>query len=252
MSRHPHLEDQLTELSGSVDWPDADVAARVWNRITTRSHEPRKVRIGWKAAIATVCVLAAITVVPAGRQAVADLLSVAGIDITFSQSETPADPGPVHLGEPTTLESAARQVEFPLALPTLTDLENPDAVYVETGPPVVVHLTWEAGPSLPAIAETNIGLLLTQFASPAEGTILTKELTSDTDIVETSVNGQEALWLQGAPHELTYNRTATQQVSRLAANVLLWEDNGVTYRLESALEMNAAQQIAETLATHHP
>lgn len=255
MSRRPHLENQLTKLAASLDWPEADVSTRVRNRIVAPSDESRKVRIGWKVAVATACAIAAVMVVPAGRQAVADLLSVAGIEITFAGSEQPTGSSPIDLGESTTLEAAANHIDFSLALPTLETLEEPDDVYLETGPPAVVHITWDATPDRPAIAGTNIGLLVTQFASPAEGTVLTKDLTSDTDIERTTVGGQKALWLEGAPHELTYQTTdgtTTQQISRLAGNVLLWEDDGVTYRLESSLEMDPARRIAETLTEYVP
>lgn len=255
MSRHPHLENQLTELAESVDWPEADVTTQVRNRIVAPTDESRKVRFGWKVAVAAACVMAAIMVVPAGRQAVADLLSVAGIEITFVGSDPPTGSNPIDLGEPTTLEGAASHVDFPLALPTLETNEGPDKVYLETGPPAVVHLTWDAEPDRPAIPGTDIGLLLTQFTSPAEGTVFTKDLASDTEVERTSVGGLEALWLEGAPHELTYQTTGgtiTQQISRFAENVLLWEDDGVTYRLESGLEMVEAQRIAEALTTYVP
>lgn len=255
MSRHPHLENQLTELADSVDWPEADVTTQVRNRIVAPSEQSRKVRIGWKVAVAAACAVAAIMVVPAGRQAVADLLSVAGIEITFTGSEPSTGSNPIDLGEPTTLEAAASHFEFPLALPTLETNEGPDGVYLEAGPPAVVHLTWDAEPDRPAIPGTNIGLLLTQFASPVGGTVLTKDLTSDTEVERTAVGGQEALWLEGAPHEITYQTTGgttTQQISRLAGNVLLWDYDGVTYRLESGLEMGEAQRIAKTLSTYVP
>ncbi len=255
MSRHPHLENQLTELAESVDWPEADVTTQVRHRIVAPADENQKVRIGWKVAVAAACAMAAIMVVPAGRQAVADLLSVAGIEITFAGTEPSTGSNPIDLGEPTTLEAAASHVDFPLALPTLETVEEPDDVYLETGPPAVVHISWEAEPNRPAIPGTDIGLLLTQFASPVGGTVLSKDLTSDTEVERTSVGGLEALWLEGAPHELTYQTTdgtTTQQISRLAGNVLLWEDNGVTYRLESGLEMGEAQRIAETLTTYVP
>lgn len=250
MSRHPHLENQLTELAKSVDWPEADVTTQVRRRIVAPPGEIRKVRVGWKVAVAAAFAIAAIMVVPAGRQAVADLLSVAGIEITFTGNEPSSGTNPIDLGEQTTLEAASSHVDFPLALPTLETIEEPDGVYLETGPPAVVHITWDTEPDRPAIPGTDIGLLLTQFASPAEGTVLSKDLTSDTDAERTSVGGQEALWLDGAPHELTYQTTdgtSTQQISRLAGNVLLWEKDGVTYRLESGLEMGEAQRIAETL-----
>lgn len=255
MSRHHHLENRLAELAESVDWPEADVTTQVRRRIVTPPDESRTLRVGWKVALAAACAIALVMLVPAGRQAVADLLSVAGIEITFAGSEAPTGSNPVDLGEPTTLDAASNHVDFPLALPTLETIEQPDNVYVETGPPTVVHITWDAGPDLPAIAGTSIGLLLTEFTSPAEGTVLTKDLTSNTAIERTTVGEQNAIWLEGALHELTYQTTdgtSSQQISRLAGNVLLWESDGITYRLESGLEMGETRRIAETLTEYLP
>lgn len=255
MGRHRQLEAQLTELGDAVAWPDADVAAGVRNRVGAETVRRTGIRAGWKVAFAAACAIAVIMVVPAGRQAVADLLGVAGIEISFGGSEPSAEPGRLDLGEETSLESAASQVDFPLAWPTLESLGEPDAVYIENGQTTLVHFAWDARPALPEVAGTSLGLLLTKFATPDGGPILTKDLTSETDATGTSVGDEEAIWLEGAPHELTYQATegtATREISRLAGNVLLWESDGVTYRLESALELEEAVLIAESLDDFAP
>ena len=55
-----------------------------------------------------------------------------------------------------------------------------------------------------------------------------------------SVFGEDAYWLEGAPHLLIAEGDGGvegHRLSRLAANVLIWERQGVTYRIESNLDL---------------
>jgi hypothetical protein len=63
------------------------------------------------------------------------------------------------------------------------------------------------------------------------------------------VDGDFAVWI-GGPHELAYvDRTGTVRVAtaRLAAATLIWEDAGVSYRLEGDLRRDEATGIAASL-----
>ena len=69
-------------------------------------------------------------------------------------------------------------------------------------------------------------------------------------ITATHVRGDLAFWIDGAAHTFMYLDADGQPQSeeyRLAGNVLLWEANGVTYRLESELTRETAIAIAESL-----
>jgi hypothetical protein len=69
------------------------------------------------------------------------------------------------------------------------------------------------------------------------------------------VNNQRALWLTGAPHilvTLDQNGQPLLDFERpVNANTLIWEtgdfDTGVTYRLETALSLAEALELAESL-----
>ena len=66
------------------------------------------------------------------------------------------------------------------------------------------------------------------------------------------VSGEPGFWISGAPHGfflVCYDAgECRQERYRLAGNVLLWEQDGVTLRLESALTLEDALDIAESVA----
>jgi hypothetical protein len=57
-------------------------------------------------------------------------------------------------------------------------------------------------------------------------------------------------WLTGAPHVISYvdaDGVVVDETVRLAGNVLLWEQDGVTFRIESLLSRAEALEIASSL-----
>lgn len=65
-----------------------------------------------------------------------------------------------------------------------------------------------------------------------------------------SVEGEFGLWIEGAPHSfvvLDADGVGVEESARLAANVLLWESNGVNHRLETSGDLQSALAIIETL-----
>ena len=239
-------ETHLSDLASALDWPEADVMPSVIHSIReSRTTPPPTRRLG--RALAVVALALAITfVVPAGRQAIARLLGVAGIEVVFGMEGDP-EWAELGFGKVTTVEEAAG-LRGALQLPAL--LDAPDEVRVENGAPVIVHALWRSGPSLPAVPGTETGLLLTQFESNADRVVFHKALTEATMISVVSVSGVEGLWIEGAPHQVTYPSTdgdVTEVISRLAANVLMWEVEGSTLRLETNLDLDEARRIAESM-----
>jgi hypothetical protein len=99
------------------------------------------------------------------------------------------------------------------------------------------------------------GLLATMLP----GHVLLVELTGDqVGIVKkfltggvhpATVNGQFALWITG-PHVIQYlsgPENLIVRVSRFAGNALVWEQNGITYRLEGEPTLAAATREAERI-----
>ena len=65
-------------------------------------------------------------------------------------------------------------------------------------------------------------------------------------IEETTVNGQRAVWAVG-PYPVAFSNGDRDFVRLIDGHVLIWTDGTITYRLETALELEAAIRIAESL-----
>jgi hypothetical protein len=208
-------------------------------------------RPGRRVALALAAVL-----ILAGS-AVAGGLLVRGVRILIAPDVTTPPPTPtvsgplgrtLFLGEESTLEDARRQVDFEVLLPTMRGLPEPVA-YVDDDPPGGrVSLVYPAGPGLPETEETGVGMLVMQFRGQLELPFLEKLVRAD-QIQEVEVGGSRGYWVEGE-HILSYLDARGQRVeerSRLAGNTLLWQRGVVTFRLESALPMDEAIRIAESM-----
>jgi len=235
---------------------------------------------GWQRAltVAVVALLvlfgAALAVSPEARDAVAERLGLKGVTIehvpelpmptavpTAAPSAAPAAVAPsalpvptattpppgstLGLGQRTSLVDARTQASFPLLVPA--ELGPPDAVYALN--PNQVSLVYSPRPGLPAAPQTaSVGLLITEYRATIDQQLLFgKGVPPGGRVEEVRVGESRAFYISGAPH-VFFVRDARGQVvderSRLAGNTLLWEHNGLTLRLESALDRDAAIALA--------
>ncbi|MGH8978354.1 MAG: hypothetical protein ACRDV7_09800, partial [Acidimicrobiia bacterium] len=114
-----------------------------------------------------------------------------------------------------------------------------------------VSFVWAAASELPEVSGTDVGLLLTAYPADLDRPSVEKLIPPDTTIGHVDVDGTGAYWLAGGPHVFMYlDRDGNPQraASRLAANTLLWERDGVTYRLESMLDRDAALRLARDIS----
>jgi hypothetical protein len=79
-----------------------------------------------------------------------------------------------------------------------------------------------------------------------------------TSIEAITIGGNAGFWIADAPHGVLLvcndeEEECREERYRLAGNVLLWEDDGITLRIESALSREAALAVAESMqATDGP
>ena len=267
------LERSLTELGAGIAWPaESDMSAPVRARIEGRA--PRRARvpfadrsgraralalrsgrarpaIAYAAIVLALVATATLVTFPGVRSAVADFLGLGGVRIERG-GPLPSPAGELNLGERVSLTEASERVDFDVVVPDA--LGEPDAVYLD---PAVsggqVALAYEAGSGLPTAPGTDLGALVTQFAgSRADEDVLKKVTTNDpgTAVVPVIIDGIQGLWISGEPHTIAYleadGEVRTDTV-RLAGNVLLWEREGVTLRLESRLSRSEAVVVAESV-----
>ncbi|MGC5020683.1 hypothetical protein [Micromonospora sp. DT47] len=236
------LERELRDLSAWLETPDApDVTARVRAQLT--APVPRRRR--WRYYLAAALVALLVAMLPPGRAALADavsgLLRFAGI--TIATSPAPAlptsTPSPLPSQRPATLDEAQREVLFPIRLPA--KLGPPEQVLVAdpdgTGTYRVATLLYRGGALR---IDAFDGRLDPVFQKEASG--------PGAEWVQ--VNGGFAVWV-GGPHSLAYvDRTGAVRVetARLAASTLIWEEAGVSYRLEGDLTKLEAIETANSLS----
>ena len=94
-------------------------------------------------------------------------------------------------------------------------------------------------------------MLISAFRADIDGGFFSKTAGSGTTVETVTVQGGTGYWLEGAPHEFLYRDAAGNTVPhslRLAGNVLLWEVNGITVRIESALPRDDVIRIADAMA----
>jgi len=242
------LERTLRLAATGIDWPDADLTGPVVARVTTAEQRTTGSRRWIQAALAAAAIAIFVVATPAGRQAVADLLDVAGIRVSWSeQTATPV--AELELGEQVSLEEAAEMASFPLLFPVGAEVGEADGVYFSDFPPGgAVHLVWSPGEELPAAGDTGTGLLYTQFRLDDGGSFI-KGLPPEVEAHPITVRGNQGFWIEGAPHIIFYEDESgvQEERSRLAANVLAWEEDGVTHRIETRLGLEEALRLAESL-----
>jgi hypothetical protein len=253
----PELEAVLRDLGSHYPYPSTpNLSTPVRARLATsplHQRQPglgrRPLRLAFAAAILLVLVGGAVLLNPFSRDAVAHFFHVGGVVVTRSAAVPSVSSSPLNLGPATTLQQAQAAVSFIIVVPS--KLGPPDAVYVIPGVPGgEVMLAYKAKPGIPLVPQTGLGVLITEFQGNVVPEFLSKELGPDSQLEETSVSGDPAWWISGHPHGLIVQVTPGQyhqEELRLAANTLVWQDEGVTLRIESGLSKSNAMNLASQM-----
>lgn len=240
-------EAALRDLAEGIDWPPpVDFTTRLrLDPPVRRSWQPR---IAWMAAVLVLMLV--ILLVPTARQAVANLLAVAGIHIEFGDAANLPPPTNLAPGQQVDMEAASDAVDFAILKPAT--LDPPTAVHLlqwELG--TQVFLAWAASDQLPEVGDSGTGLLLAEFRADLDEEFFGKIVLEGTTVDRVIVNGVPGFWLGGAPHVFLFEtgrRDLVADGTRLTGNVLIWEAEGITYRLESALSLGDTLAVAESLS----
>ncbi|WP_188196999.1 hypothetical protein [Nonomuraea sp. SYSU D8015] len=188
----------------------------------------------WKVVTAVVIVVIAITAAtPQGRAAVARILRFAGIELEIGA----APPPPVTTTAPLPGERTVPPSEVPsragFQVRTPSRLGPPQRTSVADGGRLV-SIFWPDG------------IRLDQFEGTMDPYFFKKAGPPFPDFVK--VGPYQALWLPGE-HPLGYIKRVDGSVVplRQAAATLIWQQNGITYRLEGVRTKEEAIRIAESL-----
>jgi hypothetical protein len=239
------LEARLNALD--VAFPSTpDVAAAIETHLDAERRPGRLTR--WlgrpRLVLAIAVIVAAFGAVLASsagaRSAFLEIFGIEGAVVMRVEELPPVTPidSPASLGERVTLEEARRRAGFPLL--RLPGGEQPDAIYFK--PPGMVSFVYGR--------DLDVRLILSQIDGSLDEVFLKKVGPFGTVIERVRVDGEPGLLLTGAPHFFTYTSstgTFEEEPLYLARDVLLWERDGRTFRLEGELERERAIELAESL-----
>ena len=278
------LEADLTDLGAAVAWPQTpdlagvvvarlrgtDAPASAVGRLPVRRGRP----------IRRAVLLAAVLVLAVAGAAAAVRLGLDLLDIDIgpipspaaspaaspsapasaatsagptTPAPTPAVPGlRLGLGRSTTLADAHATAAFPVRVPA--DLGEPDRVYVG-GPGLrgQVAFLYDPRRGLPASDLLDgAAVLVTQNHGEADDGLAHKLVGAGLATIESvSVDGASGYWISGQPHMFWYlapDGTAIQESRRLVGDTLVWERDGVLYRIEGAMGRDRALEIAASMS----
>lgn len=229
--------------------PTPDVASAVRRRLS-RSRSPRPIL---RAVAALVLIALVITLtVPEVRATLLEFIRIGAVQIFLSEptatptrqaTQTPFGPvryaSVLELPGETTLADAQANVPYPILLPDYpSDLGAPDRIFVQpaTTTPLLT-LVWLV-PGQPDQVRMSIEVLTKDMAATKYDTMGTGQ--------SVQVNGDVGYWMTDA-HRVVYYYDRNEWERDVQANVLIWEADGFTYRLETIEPLNEALVIANSL-----
>jgi hypothetical protein len=95
------------------------------------------------------------------------------------------------------------------------------------------------------------GLLVTQNQGESDAGLARKIVdTSLATVEQVDVDGSPGVWISGGEHVFWYlapDGAFIQESSRLVGDTLAWERDGVLYRIEGAITLSRALEIARSM-----
>jgi hypothetical protein len=228
------LERVLFAVGRELDLPETPaLAPRVRARIERRSRTRFALALG--VAVAVVAVGIAFAVTPA-RSAILRFLHLGAATVERVETLPHAQQRALvaGLGPARSREAAERVAAIPMVLPPFSR-GAPTRYYARPG---LIATTFRSHGKVVLLAELSGQQLgfAKKFTSPA------------TQVQPAEVSGAySGLWLSGGPHVIVWaapRGAVTQLVTRLAGNVLVWQTQSRTYRLEGGLSREAALALA--------
>ncbi|HEY8772690.1 MAG TPA: hypothetical protein VIM66_05935 [Candidatus Limnocylindria bacterium] len=245
------LDERLRDLRTAVAFPPTPPLVDL---VSSALRRPTRRRFGLGRPISRGVAVALLATLLLAGIAAAFGFGLGGLRLTFGPASLSPLPsfvvGP-GLGHPTSLADARSEVGFTLRVPGLTELAQPDAVYLAEPPAGgAVTLLYGQRSAFPADPASGIGLVVTQFRADIGPDIFEKLIGSGVSVIPSQVNGNAAWWIAGGDHPFFYrdaNGRVVDTTLRLAGDTLIWEEGGVTHRVEGAPTLAKAILVAESL-----
>jgi Domain of unknown function (DUF4367) len=272
----PLPDERLREVARRLSYPSTpDISKVVTNRLASGSRPWVRMGSAWVVASLLILVLAVLFAVPNVRAEIIRFLQVGVVRIfpaDATQTAIPASP-PIPLTatlvplpqstriprptitpytsqpEPlysitasglaveSSLEHAQSELPFPIRLPEYPpDLGAPDRVFLQENDQMAI-LVWTE-PDDPDKARFSLHEI-------GPGSVIIGKFEPRV-IQEIQVNGNYAVWVKG-PYLVQLTNDTYNWRRLVEGNTLIWEEEEITYRLETDLSLDEAVKIAESL-----
>jgi hypothetical protein len=249
----------ITTLYDELAWPAAaDLATAVGTTIREQQAAPSLVapRLRLPSRRRTLLVIAAALLALAGVALAARMvIELGAVAVQVLPGRPTALPSNVatedNLGREVALREAIAIAGFAPELPTA--LGPPSRAWVDEAEmgldpddvAVRIVTAWSPSAGLPRIPESDAGAVLMQFRGEWE--VASKLLFAETNrFGEATVEGRDAFWTSGEHELLLVSGDETRRLL-VTGNVLIWQDAGFTFRLETALPKHRAIAVAESV-----
>jgi len=208
------LERKLTALGAELEWPETPAFSLRFEAAPAR-------RSRWRRPLVVAIALAVVAIgiafaVPPARSAILDFLHLGGVTIERVSTLPAAEERPLGagLGRRVTYDEAEGILGGPVRLP---DTNGQPRLYEREG-------------VISAVLATPEPVLVSELRPLGGGTLLKKVAGMSLSTVEDAPIDarRHGIWIAGEEHVVYW----LDAPPRLAGNVLLWEDGGVTYRIE--------------------
>jgi hypothetical protein len=247
------LSTQLSTVGHRMAYPATPDLAAQFSAAPTFSTRPRRLALGLAALLVA---LVSLIAVPDVRARVLEFLQIGSVrvsldpEIVRGTTEKSVDDLvsmrfkqgpygtvialPLVRGE-VTLAEARNMVDLPIILPSYpADLGEPDHVYVQhVGDEEFAILVWLDEDERPQIALYILGLNTRLTKGPPEAI----DMLTINENLAALVTGNHVLQFAGSQHSGILVQAPT----------LIWQANGVTYRLEADLPLDELVRLAESI-----
>lgn len=215
-------------------------SAGLFEMIVSFSARP-VARFAMAAVAVAAVILGGALAVPRSRDALADFfgLSHVFVDREPSTGPTPPELSPQSFAKPSKIEEVQGALDFPLRFPTRNGARlDPSAMYLaglDSNLPIAIFVFEDEGYDL---YQTRQGFFGKGGPDPSL-------------IHDISFGGRPAYWIDEGGHIATFldeqGRLVVESRRTVDRATLLWERDGITYRLETNLSQAEAIQVAESL-----
>jgi hypothetical protein len=265
----------LVELGRSLDTPaPSHLAMAVRARLETEGPPSSwmdllRAPVGGPSRRATrlAFVLAIVALALAAAVVGAGLLGLPGLRFFFEPGAAPsaipaspsASPGPtiipgsrLGLGDEVSLAGIDERVGFHVLVPDDPVLGPPDAAWFDPDLGAGhVTLVWAADDDLaPVIEGSDIGLIVTQFRGSLDQGYFAKLINAGTVFRSVEIDDLTGYWIEDGPHFFFYvgpDGRPVDETRRLVGDVLSFERDGLTIRIETAAGLERALDVAASL-----